>query len=141
MLVANSICIIGSGLLVGLPDSRKWSRLVALWLCYFQGLWFSTSLTMVSSNVAGYTKKVYRGAAVYWVLRGEYHWAADVQGERCVGVSERLYCVSNTLFMRLTDADLVGCWWGIWSSWRGLRRCMCICTWRIAKGWDECGVG
>ncbi|KAI1109495.1 allantoate permease [Nemania sp. NC0429] len=57
MIVANTICIIGAGLLVGLPNENKWGRLVALWLCFFQGLGFSMSLTMVSSNVAGSTKK------------------------------------------------------------------------------------
>ena len=65
MLVANTVCILGSGLLVGLPDSNKWGRLVALWLCYFQGLGFSMSLTMVSSNVAGYTKKQVTGALLF----------------------------------------------------------------------------
>ena len=65
MITANTICIIGSGLLVGLPDSNKWGRLVALWLCYFQGLGFSMSLTMVSSNVAGYTKKQLTGAILF----------------------------------------------------------------------------
>lgn len=53
MIVANTICILGAGLLVGLPESNKWDRLVALWLCYFQGLGFSMSLTIVSSNIAG----------------------------------------------------------------------------------------
>jgi hypothetical protein len=53
MIVANSICILGAGLLVGLPQENKWGRLVALWLCYFQGLGFSLSLTVVSSNIAG----------------------------------------------------------------------------------------
>ena len=38
MTVANLICICGSGLLVVLPTSNKWGRLVGLWLCYFQGL-------------------------------------------------------------------------------------------------------
>ncbi|KAH8432463.1 putative MFS transporter [Aspergillus melleus] len=65
MIVANTICIIGSGLLVGLPDSNKWGRLVALWLCYFQGLGFSMSLTFVSSNIAGYTKKQVTGALLF----------------------------------------------------------------------------
>ena len=65
MIAANSICIIGAGLLVGLPASQKWGRLVALWLCYFQGLGFSMSLTMVSSNVAGYTKKQVTGAVLF----------------------------------------------------------------------------
>lgn len=65
MTVANTICIIGAGLLVGLPTSNKWGRLVALWLCFFQGLGFSMSLTMVSSNVAGYTKKQLTGAVLF----------------------------------------------------------------------------
>lgn len=41
MITANSICIIGSAMLVSLPSSNKWGRLVGLWLCYFQGLGFS----------------------------------------------------------------------------------------------------
>jgi predicted MFS family arabinose efflux permease len=65
MITANTICILGSGLLVGLPIDNKWGRLVALWLCYFQGLGFSMSLTMVSSNVAGYTKKQLTGAILF----------------------------------------------------------------------------
>ncbi|KAF2739507.1 MFS general substrate transporter [Polyplosphaeria fusca] len=65
MTVANLICIIGAGLLVGLPHNNKWGRLVALWLCYFQGLGFSMSLTIVSSNIAGYTKKQLTGAALF----------------------------------------------------------------------------
>ncbi|KAF2025099.1 MFS transporter [Setomelanomma holmii] len=65
MTVANIICIIGAGLLVGLPASNKWGRLVALWMCYFQGLGFSMSLTIVSSNIAGYTKKQLTGAALF----------------------------------------------------------------------------
>jgi hypothetical protein len=65
MLVANAICIIGSGMLIGLPLDNKWGRLVALWLCFFQGLGFSMSLTMVSSNVAGWTKKQLTGAILF----------------------------------------------------------------------------
>ncbi|KAF1849665.1 MFS general substrate transporter [Cucurbitaria berberidis CBS 394.84] len=65
MSVANIICIIGAGLLVGLPASNKWGRLVALWMCYFQGLGFSMSLTIISSNIAGYTKKQLTGAALF----------------------------------------------------------------------------
>ncbi|EXJ80670.1 hypothetical protein A1O3_06954 [Capronia epimyces CBS 606.96] len=65
MIVANTICIVGSALLVGLPTSNKWGRLVGLWLCYFQGLGFSMSLTMVSSNIAGYTKKQLTAAILF----------------------------------------------------------------------------
>ncbi|ORY04289.1 major facilitator superfamily domain-containing protein [Clohesyomyces aquaticus] len=65
MIVANTICILGAGMLVGLPNENKWGRLVALWLCYFQGLGFSISLTIVSSNIAGYTKKQLTGAILF----------------------------------------------------------------------------
>lgn len=65
MTAANLICIIGASLLVGLPSSNKWGRLVALWMCYFQGLGFSISLTIVSSNIAGYTKKQLTGAVLF----------------------------------------------------------------------------
>ena len=72
MIVANSICIIGAGLLVGLPTGDKWGRIVALWLCYFQGLGFSMSLTMVSSNVAGYTKKQLTVRLCLWSSRHNF---------------------------------------------------------------------
>jgi MFS family permease len=65
MTVANLICILGAALLVALPASAKWGRLVALWMCYFQGLGFSMSLTIVSSNVAGTTKKQLTSAALF----------------------------------------------------------------------------
>ncbi|KAI1261575.1 allantoate permease [Xylariaceae sp. FL1019] len=65
MIVANTICIIGAALLVKLPDSNKWGRLVALWLCFFQGLGFSMSLTMISSNIAGSTKKQLTAAILF----------------------------------------------------------------------------
>jgi len=46
-------------------DGTQWGRLVALWLCYFQNLGFSMSLTMISSNIAGYTKKQVTAAVVF----------------------------------------------------------------------------
>jgi hypothetical protein len=46
-------------------DWSQWGRLVALWLCYFQGLGFSMSLTMISSNVAGSTKKQLTSAILF----------------------------------------------------------------------------
>lgn len=65
MIFACTVCIIGAALLVALPNSNKWGRLVALWLCYFQGLGFSMSLTIVSSNIAGYTKKQVTSALLF----------------------------------------------------------------------------
>lgn len=98
MIVANTICILGAGMLVGLPASNKWGRLVALWLCYFQGLGFSMSLTVVSSNVAGKysllqragyaltTRRLYEEAthwcdSLYGLLCGQHHWPANIQIE------------------------------------------------------------
>lgn len=70
MLIGNLICVACGGVLVGLnpgPDGTQnaWGRLVALWLCSFQSVGFSLSLTMVSSNVAGYTKKQITGAFLF----------------------------------------------------------------------------
>lgn len=68
MIVGNLICVGAGGALVSLGPEEKWSRLVALWLCSCQSVGFAMSLTMVSSNVAGYTKKQVTGAAVYVFL-------------------------------------------------------------------------
>ncbi|KAI1259070.1 MFS general substrate transporter [Xylariaceae sp. FL1019] len=70
MLIDNLICVGAGAALVGLPagpdgTENKWGRLVALWLCSFQSVGFSMSLTMVSSNVAGYTKKQLTGAILF----------------------------------------------------------------------------
>ncbi|KAH8819379.1 major facilitator superfamily domain-containing protein [Xylogone sp. PMI_703] len=70
MLVGNLICVVAGGVLVGLspgPSGKenRWGRLVALWLCSFQSVGFSLSLTMVSSNIAGYTKKQFTGALLF----------------------------------------------------------------------------
>ncbi|GAW25924.1 putative MFS general substrate transporter [Rosellinia necatrix] len=70
MLAGNLVCVAAGGALVGLPvgadgTQNRWGRLVALWLCSFQSVGFSMSLTMVSSNVAGYTKKQLTGAILF----------------------------------------------------------------------------
>jgi hypothetical protein len=65
IITANTICIAGAAMLVGVPNQYKWPRLVGLWLCFFQGLGFSMSLTMVTSNVAGYTKKQLTSAILF----------------------------------------------------------------------------
>ncbi|KAI0834473.1 MFS general substrate transporter [Hypoxylon sp. FL0890] len=70
MLIGNLICVSSAAALVGLPvgpdgTENRWGRLVALWLCSFSSVGFSLSLTMVSSNVAGYTKKQLTGAFLF----------------------------------------------------------------------------
>ena len=65
MFAGNLICVAAGAALVATPTDQKWGRLVALWLCSFQSVGFAMSLTMVSSNVAGYTKKQLTGAALF----------------------------------------------------------------------------
>ncbi|KAI1328667.1 allantoate permease [Xylariaceae sp. FL0255] len=65
MITANSICIVGAALLLKLPQDNKWGRLVGLWLLFFQGLGFSMSLTMISSNISGTTKKQLTSAILF----------------------------------------------------------------------------
>ncbi|KAK5700480.1 hypothetical protein LTR97_004997 [Elasticomyces elasticus] len=65
MIVGNVICIAAAAALVALPTDAKWGRLVSLWLCSCQSVGFALSLTLVSSNVAGYTKKQLTGAALF----------------------------------------------------------------------------
>jgi hypothetical protein len=70
MLVGNLACVMCAGVLVGLSPGpsgteNRWGRLTALWLCSLQSVGFSMSLTMVSSNVAGYTKKQFTGAILF----------------------------------------------------------------------------
>lgn len=60
MMVGNLICVGAGAALVGLPLNAIWGRLVALWLCSCQSVGFAISLTMISSNIAGYTKKQVR---------------------------------------------------------------------------------
>ena len=121
MITANSICIIGAGLLVGLPQHIKWGRLVALWLCFFQGLGFSMSLTMVSSNVAGFTKKQLTGAVLftgYCVgniigtrMRNfadrvnVWNRATDFQGQRSSALSVGIHCYACWLRNQACDGS------------------------------------
>ncbi|KAF2771895.1 hypothetical protein EJ03DRAFT_372461 [Teratosphaeria nubilosa] len=65
MIVGNVVCVGAGSALVALSSDQKWGRLVALWLCSFQSVGFAMSLTMVSSNIAGYTKKQLTGAALF----------------------------------------------------------------------------
>jgi MFS family permease len=70
MIIGNLVCVVCGGVLVGLSPGadgteNRWGRIVALWLCSFQSVGFAMSLTMVSSNVAGYTKKQLTGAFIF----------------------------------------------------------------------------
>ncbi|KAI1307487.1 allantoate permease [Xylaria venustula] len=105
MITANTICIVGSALLVRLPDSNKWGRLVALWLCFFQGLGFSMSLTMISSNIAGSTKKqltstiLFVGYCIGNIIGPQTFLQSEAPGYRSayiamlVGYTAKLLCI------------------------------------------------
>jgi hypothetical protein len=86
-------------MLVGLPASNKWGRLVGLWLCYFQGLGFSMSLTMVSSNVAGYTKKQCTGTILF-----VGYCVGNIIGKSCL----LTFSVTRISLRQVHDADRVG---------------------------------
>lgn len=124
MITANTLCIIGSGMLVGLPTSNKWGRLVGLWLCYFQGLGFSMSLTMVSSNVAGYTKKQLTAATLFvgycvgniigpQASRDPY----SIDGAKMNDGTDSINRPSNRARRRDTTRPTLPCWSGTVSSW------------------------
>jgi len=127
MIFANTVCILGAGLLVGLPADNKWGRMVALWLCYFQGLGFSMSLTMVSSNVAGYTKKQLTGA----ILFTGYCVGNIIGPQTFLDKEARTYPLSNhpdksmrvaNIPQRDTTARISRCWSAIPSN---LLWCLC----------------
>ena len=57
--------MISAALLAFLPDSAKWVRLVALWFTNFQSIGFVLGLVMLSSNMAGYTKKSFTSGLIF----------------------------------------------------------------------------
>lgn len=52
-----AIGIIGTVMIKELPKSQKWSRLAGLWLFGAYSAMFPIMLSIIASNVAGYTKK------------------------------------------------------------------------------------
>ncbi|KAE8153636.1 MFS general substrate transporter [Aspergillus avenaceus] len=57
MIVTLGISLVGILLMRQLPTERKWGRLVGVWLVTVFGAGFPLSLSLVSSNFAGFTKK------------------------------------------------------------------------------------
>jgi hypothetical protein len=73
MLIGNLICVAAGSALVGLPSGpdgtdNKWGRLVALWLCSFQSVGFSMSLTSTqfSALIPPYSGYVSEQRAPFW---------------------------------------------------------------------------
>ncbi|KAE8310180.1 major facilitator superfamily domain-containing protein [Aspergillus transmontanensis] len=57
MIITLLISLIGILLMRQLPVQKKWGRLVGVWLVTVFGAGFPLSLSLVSSNFAGFTKK------------------------------------------------------------------------------------
>ena len=114
MIVGDVACVGAGAALVGLSDDQKWGRLVALWLCSLQSVGFAISLTMISSNIAGYTKKQLTGAALFVgycvgniigpqvrnasqsrILERTLISVIDIHRERGASVHIRIHCVSR----------------------------------------------
>ena len=51
------IAVLGIVLIVALPISNNVGRLIGYYMCYMGACPLTTALTMISSNIAGYTKK------------------------------------------------------------------------------------
>lgn len=138
MIVACCVCIIGAGLLVGLSDDNKWGRLVALWLCYFQGLGFSMTLIIVSSNIAGYTKKqvtsalLFTGYCVGNIIGPQTFKESEAPGYHSAYIA---YVTSPKLSGGLTSDMLTNfeeCLLGMWSSCFALSHCTHTCSTKIS---------
>lgn len=54
---AQLVAVLGIVLIVALPLSNNVGHLIGYYLCYMGACPLTTALTMISSNIAGYTKK------------------------------------------------------------------------------------
>lgn len=60
----NVLCAVSAALMAYLPRSNQWGRLVCFWLVNSQSLSYTIGLTMISSNMAGYTHKSFASAMI-----------------------------------------------------------------------------
>ncbi|KAH7024794.1 major facilitator superfamily domain-containing protein [Microdochium trichocladiopsis] len=63
--VANLLCVLCAAMMAFLPRSNTWGRLVSFWLVNAQSVGFTVSLTTISSNMAGYTKRSLASGLVF----------------------------------------------------------------------------
>jgi sugar phosphate permease len=61
----NILCLTSASCLAFLPRRYPWARLVAFWLTNSQSVSFTIALTMISSNMAGYTHRSTASAVVF----------------------------------------------------------------------------
>jgi MFS transporter, ACS family, allantoate permease len=60
-----TICIVGSLMIRQIPTEQKYTRLGGLWLLGAYAAGFPLSLSLISSNVAGFTKKTTVSAIMF----------------------------------------------------------------------------
>ncbi|TBU42628.1 MFS general substrate transporter [Dichomitus squalens] len=65
MTATNIASIIAAACLTYLPSSQQWNRLISFWFTGFEMAAFSLSLSMITSNVGGFTKKTVTTAIVF----------------------------------------------------------------------------
>jgi MFS family permease len=61
----NILCTVAAACVAFLPRNQPWGRLVAFWLTNSQSVSFTIALTMVSSNMAGYSHRTSASALVF----------------------------------------------------------------------------
>lgn len=61
----NILCTAAAACVAFLPRTQPWGRLVAFWLTNAQSVSFTIALTMVSSNMAGYSHRASASALVF----------------------------------------------------------------------------
>lgn len=62
---ANVICTAAAACLAFLPRDQPWPRLVSFWLTNVQSVSFTIALTMITSNMAGYSHRASASALVF----------------------------------------------------------------------------
>ncbi|ETN37300.1 uncharacterized protein HMPREF1541_08291 [Cyphellophora europaea CBS 101466] len=62
---ANIICTTSAALMAFLPRQHPWPRLIAFWLTNTQSVSFTIALTLITSNMAGYSHRASASALVF----------------------------------------------------------------------------
>ena len=91
------LSLIGILLVRQLPTSDKWGRLIGIWISFVFGCGFPLSLSIISSNVAGYTKKTTVAAVLFMA-----YCAGNIGGPMVFKAKEAPhYSVSQPLYIFL----------------------------------------
>lgn len=60
-MIIMSLCVVpsilGTALVYVLPSTNQWGRVVAVWIIYTNSASLAVSFSVISGNVAGFTKR------------------------------------------------------------------------------------